>query len=141
MCLDERKTDSRGRVEALRAIRPRTRERRRSKRDFTCVVIALVPLLLLAFLAANSLGLVLDALALVRFRLAIAAYHGGPLSAPLAVGARDADRGRLLAGDLDLVGDREADLVAVAELQIEDLALHCRTVADAVDLEVDRETL
>src|SRR5205814_47480 len=141
MCFDERKTESRGRGEALRAIRPRTRERRRSKRDFTCVVIALEPLLLLAFLAANGLGVVLDALALIGFRLAIAANDGRDLSDALAIGAGNADRGRLLAGDLDVVGDREVDLMTVAELQIEALALHRRAVADAVDLEIDREPL
>src|SRR5260370_30706940 len=99
-------------------MRPRTRARRRAKRDFTCIVMVLVPLLLLAFLAADSLGLVFDALALIRLRLAIAADDGGHLADTLAVGAGDADGGRLLAGDLDVVGDRGMHLLAVAQLQI-----------------------
>src|SRR5215469_13225991 len=99
------------------------------------------PLLLLAFLAADRLGLVLDALALVGLGLAEAADHRGDLADALPVGAGDGDRGRLLAGDLDVLGDRELNLVAVSQLQIEALALHRGAIADAVDLEADGEAL
>src|SRR5260370_40352770 len=123
MCFDERNTDSRGRVEALRAMRPRTRARRRAKRDFTCVVMVLVPLLLLAFLAADSLGLVFDALALIGLRLAIAADDGGRLADALAVRADDGDRGRLTARVLDAIGERVVALRAVADLPVGLIAL------------------
>src|SRR5260221_3640910 len=110
-------------------MRPRTRARRRAKRDFTCVVMVLVPLLLLAFLAADSLGLVFDALALIGLRLAVAADDGGRLADALAVGAGGGDRSRRLASELDVVRDREVDLVAVGKLQAEHLGLHRRAVA------------
>src|SRR5205807_683612 len=93
------------------------------------------PLLLLAFFAADRLGAVLDALALIRLGLAHAAQLRRSLADTLAVGASDLDRGRLLAGDLDVLRDREIDLMAEPELQIEGLALHRRAIPDAVDLE------
>src|SRR6185312_6249818 len=140
MWQEERKIERRGRAFWARAMRPRTRARRRSKRAFVLFAMA-APLLLLAFLAADGLGVVLDALALVGLRLAVAADDGGDLADALAVGAADRDRGRLLADDLDVVRDRELHLVAVAELQVERLALDGGAIADAVDLEVDGKAL
>ena len=65
--------------------------------------------------------IVLDALALVGLGPAERADHGGDLADALPVGAGDRDRGRLLAGDLDVGRDRELDVVAVAELQVQSL--------------------
>src|SRR6185437_5662876 len=140
MWQEERKIERRGRPFWARAMRPRTRARRRSKRAFVLFAMA-APLLLLAFLAANGLRLVLDAFALVWLRLAVAADHRRDLADALTVGAADRDRGRPLADDLHVVGDRELHLVAIAELEVEHLALHRGAVADAVDLQIDREAL
>src|SRR5437016_4625787 len=96
-------------------------------------------LLLLAFLAANRLVAILDPLALVRLGWAERADLGGDLADPLAIGAADRDRGRPLADDLHVLGDRINDIVAVAELQGEGAALHRGPVADAIDVEVAGE--
>ena len=58
----------------------------------------------------------------------------------LLAAAADGDRRRLLALDRHVVGDGEDDVVAVAQLQLESLALHRRAIADAVDLQVLLET-
>src|SRR5579885_2928674 len=121
MCFEERNTERRGRPLPASIRRWRTRPRRRANRAFDLLLMAL---LLLAFLAADRLVRVLDALALVGLGLAVAAQHGGDLAHALLVGASDADEGRPLAGDLHVGRDREIDLVAVAELQHEVLALH-----------------
>src|SRR6185437_17038824 len=140
MCCEERNTQSRGRPAACLAIRLRTRRCRRPNRSLDLLLMER-PLLLLAFLATDMLGLVLDALALVRLGLAEGADHRRDLADALAVGAADRDRGRLLADDLDIAGDGENDVVAVAQLQHEVLALHRGAVSDAVDLEIDGEAL
>src|SRR5260221_2716028 len=121
-------------------MRARTRRWRRLKRSLGLLVIAR-PLFLLAFLAADMLGGVFDALALVGLGLAEGADHRRRLPDPLPIGAGNEDRGRLLAGDLDVAGDREDDVVAVAQLQHQVLALDRRTVSDALDLQVLCEAL
>src|SRR5579864_6297157 len=135
MCLDERNTESRSRPLLYLAMRARTRRWRRLNRSLDLLVIAL-PLLLLAFLAADVLVAVLDAFALVGLGLAEGADHRRRLSDALPVGAGDGDRRRLLAGDLDVARDREHDVVAVAELQHQVLALDRGAVSDALDLQV-----
>src|ERR1700722_5482814 len=140
MCFDERKTWSRGRAFAVVASVCRTRRRRRAKRSSVLLVMA-PSLLLLALLAADGLVDILDALALVGLGLAVAADHGGDLADALPVGAADRDRRRLLADDLHVVGDREIDVVAVAQLQHQVLALDRGAISDAVDLEIAREAL
>ena len=78
---------------------------------------------------------IFHALALVGLGRAEPADLGGDLPDALLVGTADDDRRRGLADDLDVVGDRELDVVAVAELQVEHLAVAGRTIADAGDLE------
>src|ERR1700728_3385676 len=117
MCFDERKTESRGRALAVTARWRRTRRRRRSKRSSFMLLVIAPSLLLLSLLAAERLIRVFDALALVGLGLAEATDHGGHLADALLVGAGDRDGGGLLAHDLDVVRDREIDVVAVAELQ------------------------
>src|SRR6185503_2957989 len=92
-------------------------------------------LLLLAFFAEDILAAVLDALALVRLGLAPAADLGRDLADLLLVDAADLDRvgvGRL---DFDPLGNREVDVVAIAQLQAQVLALGGGAIADAGDLE------
>src|SRR6266481_2306570 len=138
MCRPERKTLRRRRPPPLRAICVRTRRSRRAKRS---VATRMAILLLLAFLADDEFLLVLDALALVGLRLAEGADLGRNLADPLLVGTRNGDRGRLLALDRDVRRDRILDVVAVAQLQHQLLALDRRAVADAVDLQVPAEAL
>src|SRR5438874_5364623 len=130
MCLEERNTDRRGRLLGARRKLRRTRSRRRKKR---ALAFSDIGLLLLAFLAADGLGRVFDPLALIGLRRAVGADLGCDLADALAVGAADSDQGRPFADDLDVTGDRIRDLVTVAELQIERVALDCGAVADAVD--------
>src|SRR5690606_27551020 len=92
-------------------------------------------LLLLPFLAEDVLAAILDALALVRLGLAPAADFGGELADGLLVDARDLDRGLVRGLHLEAFRHVEVDVVAVAELKLELLALRARTVADAGDLE------
>src|SRR5687768_9714031 len=122
-------TESRGRAPPRFLSAVRTRRRRRSKRE------SLAMLLLLPFLAEDVLAAVLDALALVRLGLAPLAYLGGELADGLLVDAADVDRG--LVGRLHVQAFRnvEIDIVAVAELKLELVALRVRAVADAGDLE------
>src|SRR6185437_12940081 len=141
MCREERNTESRGRPPATRDNRCRTRIWRRAKRDLDLLVMARPSLLLLAFLAADMLVRIADALALVGLGLAVGAQHRGDLPHLLPVGTGDADRGRLLAGDLDLARDRKGHVVAVAELQHQVLALHRGAIADTLDLEALGEAL
>src|SRR4051794_10073234 len=131
MCLPERKTLRRTRPPLLRGIWARPRPSRRVKRSAEVDM----DLLLLAFLADDRLGLVLDALALIGLRRPEGADLRGDLADALLVGAADRDAGRLVAPDLDVLRDREDDVVAVAQLQLQVLALHRRAIADAVDLQ------
>src|ERR1700731_229385 len=140
MCFDERNTESRSRPLLCLAMRARTRRWRRLNSSLGLLVIAR-SLLLLAFLAANLLAGVFDALALVRLRLAVGADHRRRLPDPLAIGAGDEDRGRLVAGDLDVTRNREDDVVAIAQLQHQVLALDRGAIADALDLQVLGEAL
>src|SRR5579862_4532786 len=133
MCRDERNTDSLTRPLAAWRSLKRVRWRRRRKRASGLFDMVL---LLLAFLAADRFVAVLDPLALVGLGRAERADFGGDLADPLAVGAADRDHGRPLADDPHVFGDRVGDVVAVAELQVERLALHRGAIADAVDLEV-----
>src|SRR5579862_7840345 len=136
MCRDERNTDNRARP--FPACRNLKRVRSRRRRNSASGLFDMV-LLLFAFFATDRLVAVLDALALVRLGRAEGADFGGDLADPLAVGAADRDRGRPLAGDPHILRDRVGNVVAVAELQVEDIALHGGAVADAVDVEVAGE--
>src|SRR6185312_5189713 len=140
MCFDERDTERRKRSLLRLAMRARTRRWRRLNRSFDLLVIAL-PLFLLAFLAADVLVAVLDALALIGLGLAEGADHRRRLPDPLPVGAGNGDRGRLLAGDLDVARDREDDVVAVAQLQHQVLALDRGAIAHPLDLQALGEAL
>src|SRR3984893_15517351 len=104
------------------------------------MALSAIGLLLLPLLAADRLGRVFDPLALVGFRRTVGADLGRDLADPLAVGAADSDQSRPFADGVDVAGDRIRDLVAVAELQIERVALHSGAVADAVDLKSDRKS-
>src|SRR5262249_5556634 len=95
-----------------------------------------LPSLLLAFLAEDVLAGILDALALVRLGLAEGPDLGGHVPDLLSVDAADDDLGRLRHHDRDALGDRIDDVMAVAELDLQVLALQRRAIADAVDLEL-----
>src|SRR5258708_5085758 len=100
-----------------------------------------MPLLLLAFLAPDRLGRVLDALALVGLGRTQAADLGRKLADLLAVGAGDLNLGRLDRLDLDAGRNGNLDVVAEAELQLQVLGIRLGAKADAVDLEVDGEAV
>src|SRR5215207_990045 len=121
----ERCTDRRSRSPARLRSAVRTRWRRRSKRE------SLAILLLLAFFAEDILAAVLDALALIGLRLAPLADLGGELTDALGVRARDNDRRRIGSRDAEIVRHRNVDVVAVAQLQAQILALHRGAIADA----------
>src|SRR6185503_15739573 len=97
MCADERKIDSRGRPPATFFSALRTRTSRRIAPGF---FVAMLDLLLLAFLAEDVLVGVFHALALVRLRRAPAADFRRHLTHLLLVYARDDDLGRLRRRDL-----------------------------------------
>src|SRR5215831_11711157 len=139
MCFDERNTDSRSRVPAAALMARRTRAVRRSVWVRCLAMVA--SLLLLAFLAEDVLAGVLHALALVGLGLAEAANLGRHLADLLAVDAGDHDLGRLRRRDRDAGRDREDHVVAVAERDLQVLALHGGTIADAGDLELPLEAL
>src|SRR5580704_8517831 len=138
MCFDERNTERRGRLFAARRKLLRTRLRRRRKRAFD---FSDITLLLFAFLPANSLGRVSDAFALVGFGWPIGANVGRDLTDALTVRSADGDSGRPLASDPDVTRDRERDIVTIAKLEIESVALNLRAITDARDLQVDRKPL
>src|SRR5690606_8221302 len=89
------------------------------------------PLFLLALLAEDHLVRVADAFALVGLRRAEGADLRRHLADALLVRALDLDRGRPLRGDADALRNRIADLVAVAEVEDQLLALHRGAVAGA----------
>src|SRR5580700_9872851 len=99
------------------------------------------PLLLLAFLAEDAFAGIFDALALVRLRRTIVANLGGDLADLLPVAAGDHDLDRPRRRNRDAFGDRIDDVVAIAERDLQVLALHRGAVADAVDLEPLLKTL
>src|ERR1700761_5733959 len=128
MCLPERNTDRRGRSD-LMPIWWRGRGWAFLKR-------ALVILLLLAFLAADIFAFIAHALTLVGLRRAIGADLGSDLADQLLVDAAGRDHGRLLGDDADAGRDRIRHVMAEAELQVQDLALHRGAIADALDLQL-----
>src|SRR3569623_562722 len=136
MCFDERNTDRRARPLLMPAslILRRTDPVRRAVRSLS-LGMAQARLLLLPFLAEDVLAGVLHALALVRFRTAEAADLGRDLADLLLVDAGDDDLGRLRRRDRDALRDRIVDVVRIAELQVELLALNRRAITDTVDLE------
>src|SRR5262249_34309631 len=93
-------------------------------------------LFLLAFFTEDELTLVTNALAFVRLRRTVAADFRRDLADALLVDAGDRQLGLLVDGDRDAGRDRVIDVVAVAELQHQGLALYVRAVADALDLHV-----
>src|SRR6185503_8241184 len=58
-----------------------------------------------------------------------------------AIGAGDLDLGRLDRLDLDAGGNGNLDVVAEAELQLQQLGVGGGTITDAVDLEIDGEAV
>src|SRR5277367_5235338 len=106
MCLPERNTDSRGRPPAFWRNWKRRRSRRRSRRS--CLALML---LLLAFLAADLLGAVAHALALVWFGRPERPDLRRHLADQAPVHTLDLDRGRPLTGDLDALRHRIVDRV------------------------------
>src|SRR5215831_12440578 len=94
------------------------------------------PLLLLAFLAEDEFADILHALALVGLRRTIGADFRGDLADALDVVARHRDLGRLRHRDGDAFRDRVDDVVAVAQRELQVLALHRGTVADAGDFQL-----
>src|SRR6266850_3872886 len=139
MCLPERNTLRRGRPAPALRRAWRVRRWRRAKRALRSDMV--MPLLLLAFLAPDRLGRILDALALVGLGRAQAADLGRELPDLLAVGTGDLDLGRPRRLDLDAGRDRHLDVVAVAQLQLQHLGVGLGAVADAVDLELDGEAV
>src|SRR5437879_5681645 len=136
MCLDDRKTERRGRLLATRRNFARTRWRRRRKRALDFSDIAL---LLLAFLSANRLGGIFDAFALVGFRWSVGADISSYLAHSLTVSPTDGNNRRPFASYPDIIGNREWDIMTVAELQVEDTALNLSPIADSRNLEIDRK--
>src|SRR5215468_1669929 len=138
MCLPERKTLRRGRPAAAWRSAWRVRRWRRAKRALRS---DMGPLLLLAFLAPDGLGRILDALALVRLGRTQAADFGGDLADLLAIGAGNLDRGRPRGLHLNAGRNGHLDVVAEAELQLQVLGVGLGAIAHAVDLEVDGEAV
>src|SRR5215831_1456606 len=99
-----------------------------------------LPSFLLAFFAEDVFARVLDALALIGFGLAESADFGGDVADFLLVDAGDDDLGRLGYRDRDALRDRINDVVAIAELDLQVLALQGGAIADAADLESALET-
>src|SRR5690242_301161 len=99
------------------------------------------PLLLLAFLTEDIFARILHALALVGLRRAEIANVGRNLPDLLLVRAGDHDLGRLRSRDRDAFRDRKDHVVAVAERELQVLALHGSAITDAGDLELALETL
>src|SRR3954466_13573597 len=133
MCFDERNTESRARPFACALTAWRTRPWRLAVRLSSFGIVA--PLLLLAFLAEDEFACVFHALALVGLRLAESADFGGDLANLLLVDAGHHHFGRFRRRDRDAGRDRIDHVVAVAERQLQVLALQRRAIADAVDLE------
>src|SRR5689334_12375222 len=136
MCFEERKTERRGRLFAARRSFDRTRCRRRRKR---ALAFSDIGLLLLAFLTADGLRRIFDPFPLVRLGRPIGADFGRDLADALTVGSAHSDKRRPLTCNLDIAWDLKGDLVAVAELQIERIALDCRAVANTADFKDGRE--
>src|SRR5262245_21833592 len=140
MCLEERKTESRGRSPAERLIPGRTLAVRRMVQS-TTVAITRLPSLLLAFLAEDELARIFHALALIGLGLAERSDLGRDLPDLLVVDAADDDLGRLRDRDRNALRDRIGNVVGVAELQLQIATLHRSTVPDAGDFELALEAL
>src|SRR3954447_16788799 len=95
-----------------------------------------LPLLLLAFLAEDEFARILHALALVRLRLAKRPDLGRGLADLLRIDSRDDDLGRLRHHDRDALRNRIDDVVRIAELQLQILALQSGAIADTTDLKL-----
>src|ERR1700722_2899765 len=100
-----------------------------------------LPLLLLAFLAEDVFARISHALALVGLGRPEAADFRRDLPDLLLVHSRDQNLGRLRRHDRDALRDRIDHVVAVAERDLQILALHRGAIADAGDLELVLETL
>src|SRR6195256_1765506 len=100
-----------------------------------------LPSLLLAFLAEDVFARVFHALALVWLRLAEGTDFCGDVPDLLAVDAGDDDLGGLGHRDRDALRGRVHDIVAVAELDLQVLALQGGAIADAGNLEPALEPL
>src|SRR5437667_12669379 len=133
MCFDERWTESRTLAPAADLMARRTRASRLPTALRSCAISS-SPSFLLSFLAEDVLACVLDALALVGLGRPERADLGRDLSDFLAVDAGHHDFGRPRRHDGDAVGDRIGDVVAEPERELQVLALHRRTIADAIDL-------
>src|ERR1700749_2829632 len=131
MCLEERNTDSRARPLVTFLIVPRTRLLRRVACFLGSAIAGL--LLLLAFLAEDELTSVLHALALVGLGLAEPANFGRDLADLLFVDPGHHHFGGLGRGNRDAFGNRVDHVVAVAERDLQVLALHRSAIADAAD--------
>src|SRR6516164_4936631 len=99
-----------------------------------------LPSFLLAFFAEDVFARVLDALAFIGFGLAESADFGSDVADLLLVDAGDDDLGRLGYRDRGALRDRINDIVTVAELDLQVLALQGGAIADAADLESALET-
>src|SRR5262245_66359932 len=130
MCRDERCTDSLARPPELSLSSLRTRRLRRS--NWFSLRSMAQPSLLLAFLAEDVLALVAHAFALVGLGRARGAQLGSKLPHLLLVDARHGDQLLLGAAHLHLQAGRHLVdyVVAVADLQLDVLALHRGTEAD-----------
>src|SRR5262249_62142155 len=111
MCLPERKTLRRGRPAAAWRSAWRVRRWRRAKRALRS---DMGPLLLLAFLAPDGLGRILDALAFVGLGRTQAADLGGELADLLAIGTADLDLGGIQGLDLDAGGEAPFHVMGVS---------------------------
>src|SRR3546814_12916044 len=92
-------------------------------------------------LAEDELAAIFDALALIGLRLPPAADFSRHLADLLLVVARNFDRGLIRRLDRDALGHIEIDVVAVAKLQLQRLALRRGAIADAGDLQNLGETV
>src|ERR1700722_14199683 len=162
MCSEERNTERRARVPAARLMVRRTRPVRRVPRSLTVAIVgsyhpscaSSLPspacgrengsgtrFLLLALLAEDELARILDALALVGLGRPVVADIRRHLADLLLVDAGHHDLDRLRGHDGDAIGNRMDDVVAVAERDLQVLALHARPIADAGDLQPPLEAL
>src|SRR6516162_3447677 len=140
MCLEERNTLSRSRAPAAALMVRLMRALRRS----ACLVamadpVRLCRLLLLAFLTEDIFARISHALALVGFRRPEAADFRRDLTDLLLVDTRHYDFGRLRRCDRDAVRDRKDNIVAVAERDLQVLALDRGAIADAGNFELALE--
>src|SRR5207302_205163 len=156
MCLEERNIESRARLPAARLMVRRTRAVRRSPRSLTVAIIGsyhlscatfALPckrwprLLLLALLAEDELAREFDALALIGFGRPVIADIRRDLADLLLVDARHHDLGRLRSHNRDALRNRMDDVVAIAEGDLQVLALHAGSIAHSRDLEAPLEAL